>query len=160
MMRVGIGYDVHPLVDDRLLILGGVRIAYERGLGGHSDADVLVHAIIDSLLGAASMRDIGAHFPDSDPRYKDIPSTKLLKDTGVKLSAGGFRIMNIDATIVCEAPRLADYIDEMINNISGALQTDRGLVSVKASSSNGVGPLGKGEGIAAYAVALIDEERD
>ena len=159
-MRVGIGYDIHPLIEGRPLILGGTKIAYERGLGGYSDADVLAHAIIDSLLGAASMRDIGTHFPDDDPRYKDIPSTKLLEDTGVKLSNGGFRILNIDATIVCEAPRLADYIDKMINNISGALQIDRGLVSVKASSSNSVGPLGKGEGIAAYAVALINEERD
>lgn len=160
MMRVGIGYDVHPFVEGRPLILGGVTIAYERGLGGHSDADVLVHAIIDSLFGAASMRDIGSHFPDSDPRYKDISSIKLLKDTGVKLSDGGFRIVNIDATIVCEAPRLADYITDMAGNISNALNIGRDQVSIKASSANGVGPLGQGDGIAAYAVALIDETRD
>ena len=160
MMRVGIGYDVHPLVEGRPLILGGVKIAYEHGLSGHSDADVLVHAVIDALLGAASMRDIGAHFPDNDPRYKDISSITLLKDTGFKLSDGSFRIVNIDATIVCADPRLADYIDDMVGNISDALDIDRGRVSVKASSSNGVGPLGKGEGIAAYAVALIDEASD
>jgi 2-C-methyl-D-erythritol 2,4-cyclodiphosphate synthase len=159
-MRIGIGYDVHPLVDGRPLILGGVTIAYERGLSGHSDADVLVHAVIDSLLGAASMQDIGFHFPDNDPRYKDISSIELLKRTGIKLSEGGFRIVNTDATIVCDKPKLADYIDEMVDNISGALNIDSSRVSVKASSSNGVGPLGKGEGIAAYAVALIDEESD
>jgi 2-C-methyl-D-erythritol 2,4-cyclodiphosphate synthase len=159
-MRIGIGYDVHPLVDGRPLILGGVTIAYERGLSGHSDADVLVHAVVDSLLGAASMQDIGFHFPDNDPRYKDISSIELLKRTGIKLSEGGFRIVNTDATIVCDKPKLADYIDEMVDNISGALNIDSSRVSVKASSSNGVGPLGKGEGIAAYAVALIDEESD
>jgi 2-C-methyl-D-erythritol 2,4-cyclodiphosphate synthase len=159
-MRIGIGYDVHPLVDGRPLILGGVTIAYERGLSGHSDADVLVHAVIDSLLGAASMQDIGFYFPDNDPRYKDISSIELLKRTGIKLSEGGFRIVNTDATIVCDKPKLADYIDEMVDNISGALNIDSSRVSVKASSSNGVGPLGKGEGIAAYAVALIDEESD
>jgi 2-C-methyl-D-erythritol 2,4-cyclodiphosphate synthase len=156
-MRIGIGYDVHPLVDGRPLILGGVTITYERGLSGHSDADVLVHAVIDSLLGAASMQDIGFHFPDNDPRYKDISSIELLKRTGIKLSEGGFRIVNTDATIVCEEPKLADYIDEMVDNISGALNIDSSRVSVKASSSNGVGPLGKGEGIAAYAVAMIEE---
>ena len=158
-MRVGIGYDIHPLVEGRPLILGGVTIAYELGLSGHSDADVLVHAIIDSLLGAASMRDIGTHFPDDDPRYKDISSIKLLKDTEAKLSDGGFRIVNIDATVVCEEPRLAEYIDEMVENISNALNADRNQVSIKASSSNGVGLLGKGDGIAAYAVSLIDETR-
>jgi 2-C-methyl-D-erythritol 2,4-cyclodiphosphate synthase len=159
MMRVGIGYDVHPLVKERPLIIGGVKIDSERGLGGHSDADVLVHAIIDSLLGAASMRDIGTHFPDNDPRYNDISSITLLKETRAKLSDDGFRIVNIDATVVCEAPRLADYIDEMVNNISDALNVDRNQVSVKASSSNGVGPLGKGDGIAAYAISLINETR-
>lgn len=156
-MRIGIGYDVHPLVDGRALILGGVTIAYERGLSGHSDADVLVHAVIDSLLGAASMQDIGFHFPDNDPRYKDISSIELLKRTGIKLSEGGFRIVNTDVTIVCDKPRLAEYITRMAGNISGALNIDSSRVSVKASSSNGVGPLGKGEGIAAYAVALIEE---
>jgi 2-C-methyl-D-erythritol 2,4-cyclodiphosphate synthase len=159
MMRVGIGYDVHPLVKERPLIIGGVKIASELGPGGHSDADVLVHAIIDSLLGAASMRDIGAHFPDDDPRYKDISSITLLKETRAKLSDDGFRIVNVDATVVCEAPRLADYIDDMINTISDTLNVDRNRISVKASSSNGVGPLGKGAGIAAYAVSLIDETR-
>ncbi len=159
-MRIGIGYDVHPLVDGRPLILGGVTITYERGLSGHSDADVLVHAVIDSLLGAASMQDIGFHFPDNDSRYKDISSIELLKRTGIKLSEGGFRIVNTDATIVCDKPKLAEYITRMAGNISGALNIDSSRVSVKASSSNGVGPLGKGEGIAAYAVALIDEESD
>ena len=157
MMRAGIGYVVHPLVEGRPLRLGGVTIAYELGLSGHSDADVLVHAIIDSLLGAASMRDIGTHFPDNDPRYKDISSITLLKETRAKLSDGGFRIVNIDATVICEAPRLAEYIDKIVENISDALDVDRSRVSVKASSSNGVGPLGKGDGIATYAVSLIDE---
>ena len=156
-MRIGIGYDVHPLVDGRPLILGGVTIAYERGLSGHSDADVLVHAVIDSLLGAASMQDIGFHFPDNDSRYKDISSIELLKRTGIKLSEGGFRIVNTDATIVCDKPKLAEYITRMAGNISHALNIDSSRVSVKASSSNGVGPLGKGEGIAAYAVAMIEE---
>lgn len=157
MMRVGIGYDVHPLIKGRPLILGGVKIDYGRGLGGHSDADVLVHAVIDALLGAASMRDIGFHFPDSDPRYEGISSIALLKATVVKLADGGFKIVNIDTTIVCDKPRLANHIDGMTGAISAALDIDRGRVSVKACSSNGVGPLGKGEGIAAYAVAMIDE---
>lgn len=156
-MRIGFGYDVHPLIEGRPLILGGSEIAFERGLGGHSDADVLVHAVIDAILGAAAMRDIGFHFPDSDPRYRDMSSMILLKETGAKLVDRGFRIANIDSTIVCAGPRLADYIDGMIGTMSAALDIDRGRVSVKASSSNGVGPLGRGEGIAAYAVALIEE---
>lgn len=156
-MRIGIGYDVHPLVEGRPLVLGGVTLAYELGLSGHSDADVLAHAIIDSLLGAASLRDIGTHFPDSDPRYKDLSSIVLLKDTGDRLAGAGYRVGNIDATVVCEQPRLADHIDEMVRNISDALCVDRAQVSVKASTSNRMGPLGRGEGIAAYAVSLIHE---
>ena len=155
-MRIGIGYDVHPLAPERPLVLGGVKVPFERGLWGHSDADVLVHAIIDALLGAAALRDIGTHFPDSDPQYKDISSIILLKRVGDMLHKGGFGIDNIDATILCEQPRLADYIDEMCRNIGDALGIGRGQVSVKASTSAGLGAVGRGEGMAAYAVALIE----
>lgn len=155
-MRIGIGYDVHPLTPERQLVLGGVKVPFERGLWGRSDADVLVHAIIDALLGAAALRDIGTHFPDTDPQYKDISSITLLKRVGGMLHKAGFRIENIDATILCEQPRLADYIDEMCRNIGDALGIGRERVSVKASTSAGLGSVGRGEGMAAYAVALID----
>jgi len=156
-MRAGIGYDVHPLIEGRPLILGGVRVPFARGLSGHSDADVLVHAIIDALLGAASLRDIGTHFPDTDPQYEDISSIILLQRVGDMLCDRGFRVENIDATIVAEQPRLADYIDEMCRNVSEALGIARDQVSVKASTSSGLGFLGRGEGIAAHAVALVEK---
>ena len=155
-MRAGIGYDVHPLVKGRPLVLGGFRVPFARGLSGHSDADVLVHAIIDALLGAASLRDIGTHFPDTDPQYEGISSIILLQRVGDTLCDRGFRVENIDATIVAEQPRLAGYIDEMCRNVSEALTITRDQVSVKASTSSGLGFLGRGEGIAAHAVALIE----
>jgi len=157
-MRVGIGYDVHPLVTGRPLILGGVTVAFERGLRGHSDADVLVHAIMDALLGAATLKDIGTHFPDTDPQYKDISSITLLKRVGNMLRNGGFKIENIDATIICEQPRLVDYIDEMCRNISAALGITKEQVSVKATTSAGLGFLGAGSGIATHAVALVKRQ--
>jgi len=156
-MRVGIGYDVHPLVEGRPLVLGGVRVPFARGLSGHSDADVLVHAIIDALLGAAALRDIGSHFPDTDPQYEGISSIVLLHRVGDMLCDRGFRVENIDATIVAEQPRLAGYIEEMRHNVSEALGIAGDRVSVKASTSAGLGFLGRGEGIAAHAVALIEE---
>lgn len=157
-MRVGIGYDVHPLVAGRPLVLGGVTVAFERGLRGHSDADVLVHAIMDALLGAATLKDIGTHFPDTDPQYKDISSITLLKRVGNMLGNGGFKIKNIDATIICEQPRLVDYIDEMCRNISAALGITKDQVSVKATTSAGLGFLGAGSGIATHAVALVKRQ--
>ena len=155
-MRAGIGYDVHPLVKGRPLVLGGVRVPFARGLSGHSDADVLVHAIIDALLGAAALRDIGTHFPDTDPQYEGISSIILLQRVGDMLCDRGFRVENVDATIVAEQPRLAGYIDEMCRNVSEALAISRDQVSVKASTSSGLGFLGRGEGIAAHAAALIE----
>jgi len=155
-MRAGIGYDVHPLVKGRPLVLGGVRVPFARGLSGHSDADVLVHAIIDALLGAAALRDIGTHFPDTDPQYEGISSIILLQRIGDMLCDRGFRVENVDATIVAEQPRLAGYIDEMCRNVSEALAISRDQVSVKASTSSGLGFLGRGEGIAAHAAALIE----
>jgi 2-C-methyl-D-erythritol 2,4-cyclodiphosphate synthase len=155
-MRAGIGYDIHPLVKGRPLVLGGVRVPFARGLSGHSDADVLVHAIIDALLGAAALRDIGTHFPDTDPQYEGISSIILLQRVGDMLCDRGFRVENVDATIVAEQPRLAGYIDEMCRNVSEALAISRDQVSVKASTSSGLGFLGRGEGIAAHAAALIE----
>ena len=155
-MRVGIGYDVHPLVEGRPLVLGGVRVPFERGLFGHSDADVLVHAIIDALLGAAALRDIGTHFPSTDPQYKDISSILLLKRVGDMLYDAGFSIENIDATIIAQQPRLMDFFDEMCQNIGRALGIAIDRVSVKASTSAELGFTGRGEGIAAHAVALIE----
>ncbi len=157
-MRTGIGYDVHPLVKGRRLVLGGVTIPYNRGLSGHSDADVLTHAITDALLGASALKDIGSYFPSTDPKYKNISSISLLKQIGGMLSNQyGYQIINIDASIVCEQPRLADYTDEMCRNISEALGIEVGNVSVKATTSKGLGFIGKGEGIAAFAVATIQK---
>ena len=156
-MRVGIGYDVHPLVEGRPLVLGGVLVPFGRGLHGHSDADVLTHAIIEALLGAAALKDIGTHFPDSDPQYKDISSIALLKRVGKMILEAGFAIENIDATVVCEQPRLAEYINEMCRNISEALNLNKERISVKATTSAGLGFLGEGMGIATHAVALVDK---
>lgn len=157
-MRVGIGYDVHPLVAGRPLVIGGVTVAFHSGLEGHSDADVLTHAIIDALLGAISLRDIGTHFPDADPQYKDISSMTLLIRVGKMLHDRGFKIENIDATIICEQPRLADHIDEMRLNISAALGIDTEQVSVKATTAAGLGFLGEGMGVATHAVALVERK--
>jgi 2-C-methyl-D-erythritol 2,4-cyclodiphosphate synthase len=154
-MRIGIGYDVHPLVKERRLILGGVDIPFRRGLGGWSDADALTHAIIDALLGAAALGDIGTHFPPGEAPYKDISSLELLKTTGEKLAAKGWHIVNIDATVIAEEPKLAGYIEKMRQKLSQALAIDIAKVSVKASTTNGLGCIGKGRWIEARAVALI-----
>jgi 2-C-methyl-D-erythritol 2,4-cyclodiphosphate synthase len=154
-MRVGNGYDVHRLVNGRKLIVGGVDIPYEKGLLGHSDADVLLHAIGDALLGAGGLGDIGRHFPDSAPKYKGISSILLLNEIYRLLTEAGFRVNNIDATIVAEQPKMAPFIPAMVANIASAVQIDRFSVNVKATSTEGLGFAGKGEGIAAYAVCSL-----
>jgi len=154
-IRIGEGYDVHRLVAGRALILGGVNIVWSKGLEGHSDADVLLHAICDALLGAAALGDIGAHFPDDSLIYKNISSLKLLQQVGVILEGSGWRPVNVDATLVLEAPRIADYVYQMRRNIARELKLDVMDVSVKATTSEGLGFIGAGEGIAARAVAQI-----
>ena len=154
-MRIGQGYDVHRLVAGRRLILGGVDIPYEKGLLGHSDADVLVHAIIDALLGAAALGDIGKLFPDSDPAYAGADSLALLKIVGERVRAAGFEIENVDSTVLAQAPKLAPHILRMRENIAAALAVDPAAVSVKATTEEGLGFTGTGEGIAAQAVALL-----
>lgn len=156
-MRIGFGYDVHRLVNGRKLILGGVEIPYEKGLEGHSDADVLAHAIMDALLGAAGLGDIGRHFPDSDPGYRGISSILLLGRVREKLAARGFAVQNVDSTVVAQAPRLSGHIDDMRKILAGALGMDRSLVNVKATTTEGLGFAGAGEGIAAYSVALVQK---
>lgn len=156
-MRVGIGYDVHRLTEGRRLILGGVDIPYEKGLLGHSDADVLLHAICDALLGAASLGDIGRHFPDNDDSYKNIDSMILLKKVHELISEKGYDISNIDATIVCQRPKLAPFIDTMIQNISHCLQLDVSQVNIKATTTETLGFEGRKEGISSHAVCLIEK---
>lgn len=155
-MRVGTGYDVHRLVAGRKLILGGVEIPYEKGLLGHSDADVLVHAVMDALLGAAALGDIGGHFPDSDPRYEGADSLALLREVCRILREAGFEPGNVDATIVAQAPKLAPHISAMRRNIAAAMGLDTSCVSVKATTEERLGFTGEGLGIAAQAAALID----
>ncbi|MBR6922375.1 MAG: 2-C-methyl-D-erythritol 2,4-cyclodiphosphate synthase [Clostridia bacterium] len=155
--RVGHGYDVHRLVPGRKLILGGVDIPYNSGLDGHSDADVLLHAVCDSLLGAAAMRDIGYHFPDSDDSYKGIESVKLLIKVNEMLKEAGYGIVNIDATVIAQKPKLAPYIPDMIKNISEALSVDISSVNVKATTEERLGFTGRGEGISAHAVCIIEK---
>jgi 2-C-methyl-D-erythritol 2,4-cyclodiphosphate synthase len=157
-MRVGFGYDVHPLTKGRPLILGGVKIPYLFGLQGHSDADVLIHAISDALLGAISEGDIGRHFPDTDPQYKNIQSTILLKRVMTKMKEKGFHILNIDATILAQKPKLSDHIPRMVKEIAGTLEIEMERVNVKATTSEGLGFAGRGEGIAAHAVVLVEED--
>ena len=157
MMRVGIGYDVHPLVSGRRLVLGGVEVPFERGLAGHSDADALIHAVIDALLGAAGLKDIGSHFPDSDASYKDISSLLLLQRTNKMLQTRGWHVVNIDATIVAQRPKLAPFIDQMRQNMAQTLGLSTEQVGVKATTSEGLGFAGREEGIAAYAVALLEQ---
>lgn len=154
-MRIGHGYDVHRLVDGRKLVLGGVEIPFQRGLLGHSDADVLLHAICDALLGAAALGDIGKHFPDTDERYKDISSLFLLENTDELLEQNGFKVVNIDSTVVAQAPRLSPYIKKMVCNISGVLGVEENQINVKATTEENLGFTGSGEGIAAYAVCII-----
>lgn len=154
-MRIGIGYDVHKLVENRPLILGGVEIEYELGLLGHSDADVLVHAIMDALLGAAGLGDIGKHFPDTDPKYKGISSLKLLAFVKESIEAEGFKIGNIDSVMICQKPKLMTFIPVMKTNIAKVLEVDEKLVNVKATTTEKLGFAGRGEGIASEAVALL-----
>ncbi len=155
-MRIGMGYDVHKLVKDRKLILGGVTIPYELGLLGHSDADVLVHAIMDALLGAAALGDIGKHFPDTDDKYKGISSIKLLKHVGQLLKANNFTIGNIDATVICQRPKLAPYREQMVENIAQALEIEKSQVCVKATTEEGLGFTGEGKGISSQAIVLLN----
>ncbi len=159
-MRVGFGYDVHPLVEGRPLILGGIKIPYLYGLQGHSDADVLLHAISDALLGAIAEGDIGRHFPDTDPQYKNIRSTILLKKVMTRVREKGAHILNIDATILAQKPKLSDHIPRMVKEIADVLEIESGRINVKATTSEGLGFAGRGEGIAAYAVVLVDEDAE
>ena len=155
-MRIGFGYDVHRLVPGRKLIVGGVEIPFEKGLLGHSDADVLLHAICDALLGAAALGDIGKHFPDTDIRFKDISSIELLTKTGQLLHDARYTVVNIDSSLVLEKPKISPYVDQMKKNIAQALRIGEDQVSIKATTSEGLGFIGVGEGAAAYAVTSIN----
>ena len=156
-MRVGLGYDVHPLVDDRELVLGGVKIPFPKGLSGHSDGDVLAHAIIDALLGAAGQGDSGTHFPSTDPAYRGANSLDLLSKTVSLITRLGWRIGNVDATIVAQQPQLSPHIQQMTTLLAETLGIDPGRVNLKATTTDGLGFPGRGEGMAAYAIALIEE---
>lgn len=159
-MRIGTGYDVHKLAKNRELIIGGVKIPYEKGLLGHSDADVLLHAVMDALLGAAALGDIGKHFPDNDPAYEGISSLLLLEKTGHLVEEKGFFVENIDATIIAQAPKMGPYIDTMRENIAHALGMGVECVNVKATTEEGLGFTGSGEGISAQAVCLLASPSD
>lgn len=156
-MRIGHGYDVHRLVECRDLILGGVTVPYEKGLLGHSDADVLLHAVMDALLGAAGLGDIGKHFPDTDMRYKGISSMVLLKTVGEKLRENGYQVGNIDVTMIAQKPKLKDYIPQMRENIARVLDTDVSRINVKATTEEHLGFTGDGSGMACHAVCLLNE---
>ena len=156
-MRIGHGYDVHKLVPCRDLILGGVQIPYELGLLGHSDADVLLHAVMDALLGAAALRDIGYHFPDTDMRYKGASSMELLGCVAEKIAAAGYRVGNIDVTLIAQRPKVKPYIPQMAENIATKLGIEIGRVNVKATTEEGLGFTGSGEGMACHAVCLLEE---
>lgn len=155
-MRIGHGYDVHRLVEGRSLILGGVRIPFEKGLDGHSDADVLTHAVMDALLGAAAMGDIGKLFPDTDDRYLGADSIALLREVDWRLTEAGYRLGNLDVTVIAQRPKLAPYINQMRQNLAAALRTELQNVSVKATTEEHLGFTGSGEGIAAHAVCLLE----
>ena len=156
-MRVGMGYDVHRLTEGRELILGGVKIPWEMGLLGHSDADVVVHAIMDAILGAAALRDIGRHFPDTDPQYKEISSILLLKKVGELLKEKGYSIVNIDATIIAQKPKLLPYMDTMIENVAEALKLSADQVNIKATTEEGLGFTGSLQGISSQAICVIEK---
>ena len=156
-MRVGIGYDVHPLKAGRELVIGGVRIDHPTGLEGHSDADVLTHAVIDAILGAAGLGDIGAHFPPDDARYKGASSLSLLAEAARVVGNAGYRVVNVDSTVIAQAPRLQHHLAEMSRNLAHAIGLEHDAVSVKATSPEGIGSLGAEEGIAAQAVALVEK---
>lgn len=157
-MKVGIGYDAHRFVEGRDLILGGVKIPFEKGLLGHSDADVLVHSICDALLGAAGEGDLGRHFPDSDPKYRGISSLGILEQVKGLLHKNGYKVGNLDVTVVCQRPKLAGHIDEMTGKISDVLEVAADLVNIKATTTEGMGFTGREEGIASYCVALIKKQ--
>lgn len=156
-MRIGIGYDIHKLVENRDLILGGVKIPYEFGLLGHSDADVLIHAIIDSMLGALALRDIGYHFPDTDERFKGADSLVLLKETLKLIQNEGYKIVNIDSNIICQKPKLMSYIDEMRKNIANVLELELNQISIKAKTNEKMDSIGNGAAIVANAVVLLNK---
>ena len=156
-MRIGHGYDVHKLVEGRDLIIGGVKIEYELGLLGHSDADVLLHAVSDALLGAAGLRDIGYHFPDTDPKYKGADSRMLLREVRQKVADAGYRISNVDVTMIAQKPKLKPYIEQMMANIASDLQIDGNRVNVKATTEEKLGFTGSGEGMSCHAVCLLEE---
>ncbi len=158
MIRIGSGYDVHRLVENRKLIIGGVDIPYELGLDGHSDADVLLHAVCDALLGAAALGDIGLHFPDTDMRYKGIDSMRLLEHTTELIKSKGYRIVNIDSTVVAQQPKLRPYIDQMRKNIASAIEIDIDSINVKATTEERLGFTGNLQGISAQAVCLIEKD--
>ena len=160
MIRVGMGYDVHKLTEGRDLILGGVKIPWNLGLLGHSDADVVVHAIIDALLGAAALRDIGRHFPDTDPQYKGISSILLLEKVGELLKEKGYSIVNIDATIIAQKPKLLPHIDQMIKNVASALDIEIDQVNIKATTEEGLGFTGTMQGISSQAICCITQVKD
>ena len=155
-MRIGHGYDVHRLVENRDLILGGVKIPYELGLLGHSDADVLLHAVMDALLGAAALRDIGYHFPDTDPAYKGADSRMLLREVGKKLTAAGYRVGNIDVTMIAQRPKLKDYIPRMAENIAKDLKITENQINIKATTEEKLGFTGEGLGMSCHAVCLLE----
>lgn len=156
-MRIGHGYDVHRLVEGRPLILGGMKVTYEKGLDGHSDADVLVHAVMDALLGAAALGDIGKHYPDTDPQYKGISSLTLLKAVKEKITAAGYRIGNLDVTVIAQAPKLAAYLMQMEANLAVILGISTDLINIKATTEEHLGFTGSGEGIACHAVCLLED---
>jgi 2-C-methyl-D-erythritol 2,4-cyclodiphosphate synthase len=156
-MRIGHGYDVHRLVENRKLILGGVEIPWEKGLAGHSDADVLLHAVMDALLGAAALGDIGRHFPDTDMRYKGVDSRVLLRDVAAKISAAGYRLGNLDVTMIAQKPKLKDHIPQMVANIADDLGVTPDRVNVKATTEEHLGFTGSGEGMSCHAVCLLEE---
>ena len=155
-MRIGIGYDVHRLVEGRKLVLGGVTIPFEKGLLGHSDADVLIHAVCDALLGAAGLGDIGLHFPDTDPKLKDISSTAILSKTVEMLNIKGFKVINLDSTIMAEMPKITPFRETILKNIARIIEIEPECVNVKATTLETLGMIGKGEGIAALCIALIE----
>ena len=157
-MRIGQGFDVHALVEGRSLVVGGVTIPFEKGLAGHSDADVLVHAICDALLGAAALGDIGLHFPDSDPRYRNADSRVFLREVGKKIRRAGFAIANVDATVIAQAPKMAPHTSAMVANLAADLEIEPSRVNVKAKTAERLGAIGRGEGIAAEAIALLESK--
>ncbi len=155
-MRIGQGYDVHALVQGRKLVVGGVTIPFEKGLAGHSDADVLIHAVCDALLGAAALGDIGLHFPDTDPKHRNANSRAFLREVAKKVRLAGFSIVNLDATIIAQAPKMAPHTAAMVANLAADLEVDLGQVNIKAKTAERLGAIGRGEGIAAEAIALLD----